>query len=501
MVILKGAENMTAIYARQSVDRADSISIEQQIGLCRYEARGEEVVTYIDRGYSGRNTNRPEFRRMMDDIREGHINTVIVYKLDRISRSILDFSKMMEVFGERGVQFISATEKFDTSSPMGNAMLNICIVFAQLERETIQKRVADAYFSRSQRRFYMGGPIPYGFRKIPTVIDGIHTSMYEAVSEEADVVRMIFEMYSERDTSLGEIAVRLNDLGIKKRGKPWVRQRLREMIINPIYVMADGDVYDFFNDNGADMVDAKTAYIGENGCYSYRRCTDGNKKTTDGIQIVLAPHKGIVSSELWLKCRRKCSGRNAAIPSQKARNSWLSGKIKCGECGYALTAKEYDGGRRRYLRCSNRQNSGSCKGAGTLYTAQTEELVFNEICVKITELFCTEKAAQDAERLRLENELWENEREIEGLVDRVNGADDAVFRYISDRINTLDLHGKDLIQRINRMANEGGAGFDEKAPDMTLWNELSFEDKRQVVDTLISAVYAYEGHIIIQWRI
>ena len=172
---------MDAIYARQSVDRADSISIESQIEFCKYETRGEAYKTYIDRGYSGKNTERPGFQEMMSDMAAGLIQKVIVYKLDRISRSILDFSTMMETFGKYQVEFVSTTEKFDTSSPMGRAMLNICIVFAQLERETIQKRVADAYFSRSQKSFYMGGRVPYGYCLVPALIDGVKTSMYEIV--------------------------------------------------------------------------------------------------------------------------------------------------------------------------------------------------------------------------------------------------------------------------------------------------------------------------------
>ena len=253
-IFAKGAEELIAVYARQSVDRADSISIEQQIELCMYEARGEETRTYIDRGFSGKNTNRPRFTQMISDIREGMISRVVVYKLDRISRSILDFSNMMELFGRYGVEFVSATEKFDTSSPMGNAMLNICIVFAQLERETIQKRVTDAYHSRSEKSFYMGGAVPYGFRKVPAVIDGINTSMYETVDEEADTLKLIFDMYSHAEISYGDIARKLNDLGIKKRGSAWVRQRIRDIVLNPVYVKADAAVYGFFAETTAATV-------------------------------------------------------------------------------------------------------------------------------------------------------------------------------------------------------------------------------------------------------
>ena len=129
-----------AIYARQSIDKKDSISIESQIEFCQYELKGGQYRLYTDKGYSGKNTDRPKFQELMQDIEKGIISKVIVYKLDRISRSILDFANMMESFQLHGVEFVSSTEKFDTSTPMGRAMLNICIVFAQLERETIQKR-------------------------------------------------------------------------------------------------------------------------------------------------------------------------------------------------------------------------------------------------------------------------------------------------------------------------------------------------------------------------
>ena len=136
---------MTAIYARQSVDKKDSISIETQIEACKRCCDGEYKI-YSDKGWSGKNLERPQFQTLLADIKSGGIEKIVVYKLDRISCSILDFANMMELFQEYDVEFVSSTEKFDTSTPMGRAMLNICIVFAQLERETIQKRVTNAYY-------------------------------------------------------------------------------------------------------------------------------------------------------------------------------------------------------------------------------------------------------------------------------------------------------------------------------------------------------------------
>ena len=312
---------MNAIYARQSVDRADSISIESQIEFCRYELKGEPYKVYADRGYSGKNTDRPAFGEMMRDMENGTIRRVVVYKLDRISRSILDFSRMMERFEANRVEFVSTTEKFDTSSPMGRAMLNICIVFAQLERETIQKRVADAYYSRSQKSLYMGGRVPYGFRLSPTTVDGVRTSMYAVNEEEAKQVRLIYELYAKPECSCGDIARCLQANGMLKNGKPWVRTRLAEILRNPVYVRADLAVYRFYRDRGTVIVNDPGDFIGTNGCYHYK----GRKfahAPPEGDYLVLAPHEGIIPADLWLKCRAKYAGSRSGRARRRRTPGW-----------------------------------------------------------------------------------------------------------------------------------------------------------------------------------
>ena len=253
-----------AIYGRQSVDRKDSISIESQIEFCKYELRGGNFRKYTDKGYSGKNTDRPEFQEMMADIRRGLIKRVVVYKLDRISRSILDFATMMETFQEYNVEFVSSTEKFDTSTPMGRAMLNICIVFAQLERETIQKRVTDAYYSRCQHGFHMSGAAPYGFQLEPTTIEGIRTKMMKPDPETADIAKLMFEMYSQPGISFGDIARYFADEGILIYGKEMKRGFISQLLRNPIYAQADLDMYEFFKSQGTVVVN-EVAVVEING--------------------------------------------------------------------------------------------------------------------------------------------------------------------------------------------------------------------------------------------
>jgi len=497
---------MIAIYARQSVDRPDSISVDRQIELCSYEARGEECRIYTDRGYSGKNINRPQFVKMMNDVKNGSIHTVIVYKLDRISRSILDFSNMMEQFEKYRVQFISATEKFDTSSPMGKAMLNICIVFAQLERETIQKRVADAYFSRSMKSFYMGGRIPYGFRKVPAVIDGIHTSMYEEIPEEAEQIRLIYKMYAQPNISFGDIIDRLHELGLRKRGKDWQRSRIRDILINPIYVKANIDVYNFFTEHGAHIENPPEDFIGENGCYYYKGQDSDKKKSSviEGNHIVLAPHKGIIDSQLWLKCREKCMGQKQIKSVQKAKNSWLAGKIKCGECGYALIAKEFRGGKDRYLLCSHRLNSKACRGAGTLYTDEIEELVYSEMKKKLSQFSVLKKSSHTvphSEITALDIEISGYEAEISNLMKKVSDADPILIKYINERISDLDNKKINAQERLRELRQKTDFSVGETENHLTMWEELSFEDKRLAADTLIHIIHATSDKVTIQWKI
>lgn len=497
---------MNAIYARQSVDRADSISIESQIEFCKYELRGEAYKVYTDRGYSGKNTDRPAFAEMMNDIENGIISKVIVYKLDRISRSILDFSNMMEEFGKYKVEFVSTTEKFDTSSPMGRAMLNICIVFAQLERETIQKRVADAYFSRSQKSFYMGGRVPYGFRLVPTTIEGVQTSMYEINPEEAEQVKLIYALYSKPECSYGDIIRYFQAHGILKNGKPWCRTRMADVLRNPIYVRADLSVYDFYRNQGAIIANDPGDFIGTNGCYYYKgRDSTGRKQMhLEGNHLVLAPHEGIVPADLWLKCRAKCLEAQQIKPYQKARNTWLAGKIKCGVCGYALVDKRYAATRARYFLCSNKMNSRACEGPGTIYSDEFEQLIYDEMRKKLTQFTSLRKRKGNIlnpELTTLHVELTQTESEISALMDRLATADDTMFHYISGRVQELDGKKQALMKRISELKLHKEADCTEISNHLTMWEELSFEDKRQTVDQLIRVIYATSDSIKIEWRI
>ena len=492
---------MNAIYARQSVDRSDSISVESQIEFCAYELKGELYRTYIDKGYSGKNTERPAFLQMMRDMEDGNIRKVVVYKLDRISRSVLDFSSMIQKFQQHKVEFVSTMEKFDTSSPMGRAMLSICIVFAQLERETIQRRVADAYLSRSQKSIYMGGRVPYGFRLSPVTLSGVQTSKYEAVPEQTEIVRRIYERYACPDCSCGDIARDLSDSGIMTGEKPWGRGRVAAILKNPVYVRADLSVYRYFRSQGIHIINAPDDFIGENGCYLYSAGKDTSDTCERGY-LVLAPHEGIIPAQLWLKCREKSTVNERGLPRQKAKNTWLAGKIKCGLCGYALIDKHYTSGH-RYLVCSNRMNTGVCPGPGTIYSDEVENHVRSEIIRRLGS-FAPLVPRQVKELVSKEYsrplELVKINNEINALVDRVNNADAELMHYINERIRELDGRKNALERHIIAGGCETSdyPGID---PRSMPWSQLDFEAQRQITEQLIRVIRITSCSISIEWNI
>lgn len=497
-----------AIYARKSVFREESVSIESQIELCRYEARGEECAIYQDNGFSGKNTERPDFQKMMKDIMAHRITKVIVYKLDRISRSILDFAEMMEMFRNYGVDFVSATEKFDTSSPMGRAMLNICIVFAQLERETIQQRVADAYLSRSKKGLYMGGRIPYGFTKIPIEINGIRSSMYQTEPEEAEDIRLIYELYSKPSATLGDVLRELCSNGnMNKRGKLWNTARLSELMRNPVYVAADVSVYNFFKQQSTNICSPIEDFNGKHGCYLFSG-SNTNRKTWDlhDRNLVVAPHSGFIDSDVWLICRKKLLA-NHQIKTCKAKNSWLSGLVKCGSCGYAMTIKRSKTKAGRYFYCSGRANKVCSADIHTVYADVLEEQIKCRIGEKLDRLSIRPKndksSSADVRIAELQALIDLKDEKINALINKFAQADVTTVNYINKTVQELDTEKRQFMDEIDRLRNSENNTLvcKELHNVISKWNDLSFDEKRAVANLLIEKVAVFPDRVEIHWKV
>ena len=487
-----------AIYGRQSIDKRDSISIESQFEFCRYELKGGEAKEYKDKGYSGKNIERPDFQRLLKDIRAGLIRRVIVYKLDRVSRSIVDFAKLMELFKQYSVEFVSCTEKFDTSTPMGRAMLNICIVFAQLERESIQMRVQDAFYSRCTKGYYMRGRVPYGFDTESIVMDGIQTKKLVETSE-MDYAELMFEMYAEPENSYGDVSRYFEEQGITIYGKSVKRGFIAQLLRNPVYVQADMDIYEYFKAQGVKIENPPELFTGDTSCYLYQG-REGEEKI-----LVLAPHKGRIPSALWLAVQHKLSQNTTFQNGRKCHNTWLAGKLKCGRCGYALASLKATNGV-TYLRCKHRLDNKGCMGAGPLKKHELEEWVYREMVKKMRQFQTLKGGKEENYNPKLtaaRAALAKIENEIEKLLDTLSGANPLLLQYANTRIEELDAERQRQMKLVSDLTDKSvsESQVDKITNYLNNWNDVDFDDKRRVLDTLVSKISATSEHISIEWKL
>ena len=477
---------MEAIYSRQSVDKKDSVSIETQISLCRRHATGE-VLVFQDKGFSGKNTNRPGFRRLMDAVEAGQVRKIIVYRLDRFSRSIADFGQIWDKLDRRGVEFQSVTENFDTSSPLGRAMLNIVLVFAQLERETIAERVKDNYAHRVALGAWPGGPAPYGF-SLTKITDaaGRRVSSLTA-NEHAATVRQIFSLYSHADMSLRTLAGALNAQGIHgPRRETWDSVSVSRILHSPLYVQADESVYWFLTSKGLRPIQPVEAFDGIHGCnvIGRRDRARGVYQEPGQQQFSLTNHSGFIPSDLWLACQKKLAENKQISAGAQGKNSWLTGRLKCGCCGYAVKVNR-DGGR-RYFICSGRSNLSVCRQTIRVDPDELEQAIAQQLRTLLDS--CPPEAVhgQDPDTAR---QLQQLEEQIQRLVDALAQSGAAATAYISARIEGLHLQREGLLRRT---PCGGGRGLS--------FRQATYREQKLIAAVFIDRILLREEEAEVIWR-
>ncbi len=377
---------MKAIYARQSLDKKDSLSIEGQISECKmFLGANEEYKEYQDKGFSGKNTERPALKELMNDIESGKIDTVIVYKVDRFSRNIIDFFEMYKVLEKHNCRFISKSETFDTSTAMGEAMLTILIAFAQMERKNIQQRVKDNYYYRTATNgSWAGGPAPFGFQNgrtetnVPTLVEEF---------EEIEIVKLIFRLFHEEiNMSLGKVAKYLSDNGYKSRRKngAWDSSTISKILQNPIYVQADKKLYIYFKMKGIKFLNAEENWNGLTSCHIVgKRVGNANIRSYTDLKeqsVYLTNFPPVIESRIYIDIMNRLANNEQITSSNKAGVlQELGGKLKCS-CGYAIKSYSKSTNGRPYLDCYGNRSLHKCNHKFTKFNFyEIQETVATEI--------------------------------------------------------------------------------------------------------------------------
>lgn len=333
-----------AVYIRVStqyqVDRASlPVQREELINYAKYALNITDCVVFEDAGYSAKNTDRPDYQRMMARIRTGEFSHLLVWKIDRISRNLLDFAAMYAELKKLGVVFVSKNEQFDTSSAMGEAMLKIILVFAELERNMTSERVSAVMLSRASDGVWNGGKVPFGYAYDKD------SKQFSIIEDEAQVVLHIYDLY-ESVRSLTSVAKSLNEKGVRSRtGKPWNPTTIRTMLTNPFYA----------------------------GTYRYNYRDESNKSFTvkdeDEWVLVIDHHPAIVTPERQERIATILQSKQrgwagAGMTYQRKNTHIFAGLLKCGCCGFTMIAspdrQRSDGWRPSVYKCSRQRRFGDC---------------------------------------------------------------------------------------------------------------------------------------------
>lgn len=331
-----------AIYIRVSthwqVDK-DSLKVQERelTAYCQMVLGINDYVVFTDPGFSAKNTDRPDYQAMMSRVRTGEFSHLLVWKIDRISRNIIDFATMSEELKRLGVTFVSKNEQFDTSTAMGEAMLQIIMVFAQFERKQTSERVTAVMLSRAGNGQWNGGRVPYGYRWDK------ETASFSLDDTEASYVRRMAQLYEEHQ-SLLYVAKWLNDADVKtKTGSAWTPTSIHTILTNPWYI----------------------------GQYIYNVHSDGKgieKRDESEWVCVEQHHEPILDEDVFYRIKFLLSRnkRNVTSPGKSYTRKHLhlfSGLMRCGICGSNMSSsadrRRASGFRPSQYACSSRRRRGT----------------------------------------------------------------------------------------------------------------------------------------------
>jgi site-specific DNA recombinase len=304
---------------------------------------------YADGGYTGANTERPGFQRLLADVEADKIDIVIVQKIDRLSRSLRDFGKLMETFERHGVSFVSTTQRFDTSSSLGQLVLNVLMSFAEFERSIGRERILDKISAAKKRGRHTGGPPVLGFRT--------HEKRLVVVPEEAPLVHRIFERFvALRSTT--RLAAELNEAGY--RTKSW--QTVTGRIVGG-HEWSKKDLYKLLHN---------VKFIGR---------VPHRGETFPG------EHQALVSQALWNDAHSILAKQHTARGSARYETpALLRGIIKCGACTASMSPSFTTRRGRRYAfyRCTGaaKRGHGTCP-VGSISAGAIERAIVSQLRIAV----------------------------------------------------------------------------------------------------------------------
>ena len=459
------------LYPRVSGhEQEDNYSIPEQIDRMKKYCESRDWMVYkiyTDSAYSGSNMNRPGLQDMIKDVENGNLDMILVYKLDRLSRSQKDTLYLIEdVFDKHNVAFTSMTENFDTSTPFGKAILGVLAVFAQLEREKIKERTMDGKDARAKEGKWHGSKwVPIGYN----YIDGLlYPNEYEVMQ-----IKEIAELFLKH-TPLKTIARIVTGKGYRHKYGEWEAKTIRRVLSNPVNI---------------GMIKNRDKW--------YKGLHDPilDQETFDAIQKLMEK-------------RRKEYG--AAKPHQ----SLLGGILYCKNCGGRYARQNYNG--RHYYICYSRSKKmkkmikdPTCKNKNYPIAA-----LENVILGEIHKLAIDPKRVEQVRARRPVSDVSEKIKSINSEIEKINTQISKMMDLyalgtidldvISDKVAELNKCKTALSKELDSMnvpTNKDALTAEQVMEIASLMNdELPLEDRRNIVQSLIYYIEIDEENVIIHWK-
>ncbi len=432
-----------AIYIRKSVKGDEnSISLEAQTEVIKHYFKDKnEFVVYKDDGFSGGNTNRPAFQRLMADAMEGKFNTVACYKLDRIARNTLDFLTTFNTLKEYGIDLICVEDKYDPSTPAGRLMMTLLASLAEMERENIKQRVSDSMLNLAKQGRWTGGTAPFGYRVISK--DG---GKYLGL-EDSKNIKYIFNEF-------------INGKGIIKLGNEFNcdKKKISRMLHNITYLQSSKDANIYLKQVlGYEVVGQV------DGCgylpYGKYKILNGKKvRNYDGLKVAtVSKHEAVIDLDTFIKAQDRLktfAGKKAPRISTK---TFLAQMVQCGICGanmlVTLGQKRKDGTRKLYFSCPNKCGNkfkDVLDLENDVLTTLKDVNFFYEIKKNINIM------NKDNSKIKksMLKQIEERKKILDGLMDKLALVDSTLANVIIEKMNSVNVDINDLQNKIDLLEKE-----------------------------------------------
>ena len=543
---MKKNKDSIAIYSRKSKFTGKGESIGNQIELCKEYIRAhygddalDHLVVYEDEGFSGGNLNRPDFKKMMAAAKERKFKAIIVYRLDRISRNISDFSSLIEELARLDIAFVSIKEQFDTGSPMGRAMMYIASVFSQLERETIAERIRDNMHELAKTGRWLGGTTPTGFEsegEEKVTVDGKKKKTFKLklVPQEAEIVRLIYDLFSETNSLTMTEAELMKRRIVTRNGNYFTRFSIKAILQNPVYMIADQEAYDYLTEKEADLFSDRAKFDGKHGIMAYNRTDQEKGKTTQYNPVsewivAVGKHPGLIPGKTWVRVQEALEqNKSKAFRRPKSNEALLTGLLycRCGNRMYPKLSKRRtaDGDviftyvcklkeRSQRSLCNNRNANGNTMDLAVVEQVKRlndHNAEFIDQMEKSRKFYTGNRVQYEEQLAALQKNKAEVEKKIEGLVDSLIDLGDSTAKVrVAKRIEALTAESDALevrIQELIALTSQHAMSdmeFDVLRQLLSVFQEniddMPLEQKRAAIRTVVRKVIwdGVNAHIVL----